>query len=163
MKSYVIFSCLAILLTVPDVEAGWRRNRQNSYPVAYATQSYTISPSSVSQPSQGQPLSNEAIDALHEVNTARAQRGLSPFIHDPNLTAAAMSCAQTRAAYLAAGHTANDFAALPPGVSARAAGCGALDLSWGWGTCCTYENYQYAGAAYVWGRDNKRYMHLFVR
>jgi hypothetical protein len=30
-------------------------------------------------------------------------------------------------------------------------------------SCCVYENYTYAGAAWVSGRDGRRYMHLFVR
>jgi hypothetical protein len=30
-------------------------------------------------------------------------------------------------------------------------------------SCCVYDNYTYGGAAYVTGRDGKRYMHLFVR
>ena len=61
------------------------------------------------------------------------------------------------------GHLSNDFAHLPAGVSAKSAGCGALEPSWGWGTCCTYDNYTQAGAAWALGADGKRYMHLFVR
>jgi hypothetical protein len=102
-------------------------------------------------------------DALAEVNAARASRGLPPFLHDEGLAQAARTCAELRAQYLLAGHTANDFAALPPGSTASAAGCGALEPSWGWGTCCTYENCRYAGAAVVTGRDGRRFMHLFVR
>jgi len=101
--------------------------------------------------------------ALDEVNAARARRGLRPFLHDPQLTLAAQQCAQVRASRRIAGHLANDFAYLPPGSTARSAGCGAMEPSWGWGTCCTYENYTYAGAAWVMGADGKRYMHLFVR
>ncbi len=33
----------------------------------------------------------------------------------------------------------------------------------GFGACCSYENWNYAGAAAVIGRDGRRYMHLFVR
>lgn len=105
----------------------------------------------------------EVNDALAEVNAARAKRGLRPFQHDPQLTQAALQCAQIRASRRIAGHLANDFAYLPAGTTARSAGCGAMEPSWGWGTCCTYENYTYAGAAWVMGADGKRYMHLFVR
>ena len=104
-----------------------------------------------------------AEDAIEEVNAARAQRGLRPFQRDEALSRAAVNCADFRAARLIQGHTANDFNALPPGYSAAAAGCGALEPSWGWGSCCTYENWTYAGAAVTLGRDGKRYMHLFVR
>jgi hypothetical protein len=107
-----------------------------------------------------------AADALDEVNAARAARGLPPFARDPNLTAAAEAAANHRAQYRIAGHVPGgmgDFGFLPPGTTADAAGCGALEPSWGWGTCCTYENYQFAGAAVTWGADGRRYMHLFVR
>jgi hypothetical protein len=102
-------------------------------------------------------------DALDEVNATRAARGLRPFIRDDYLTMGAKNAAQMRAASLTEGHTSNDFAALPPGGNATAAGCAAWEPSMGWGACCTYENYTYAGAAYVFGRDGRRYMHLFVR
>lgn len=112
------------------------------------------------------PLSHAAEDALHEVNAARAARGLPPFAHDPALTAAAQAAADHRARFRIAGHVGGgmgDFGFLPAGASADAAGCGALEPSWGWGTCCTYENYQAAGAAVTMGPDGRRYMHLFVR
>lgn len=102
-------------------------------------------------------------EALDEVNATRAARGLRPFIRDANLTAAATTCAEFRAARLIEGHTANDFAALPSGTAATSAGCAAWEPSFGWGSCCTYEGYTYAGAAYATGRDGRRYMHLFVR
>jgi hypothetical protein len=102
-------------------------------------------------------------DALSEVNAARAARGLPPFQRDEGLTQAAYACAQARAAALCVGHTSNDFAALPAGAFARATGCAAWAPSMGWGSCCTYERYTYAGAAFVVGRDGRRYMHLFVR
>lgn len=102
-------------------------------------------------------------NALNEVNAARARRGLRPFIFDAALTQAAQSCARLRAARHIHGHLSNDFAYVPSGSRATAAGCGALEPSWGWGTCCTYENHTYAGAAWVMGSDGKRYMHLFVR
>jgi hypothetical protein len=109
----------------------------------------------------GRVLADE--EALAEVNAVRAQRGLKPFSYDHDLYRAAAGCADFRAERLIAGHTANDFAALPPGASATAAGCAAWEPSWGWGACCTYDNYTYAGAAYTIGRDGRRYMHIFVR
>lgn len=112
------------------------------------------------------PFAHAASDALDEVNAARAARGLTPFVRDPNLTAAAIAAADYRAQRGISGHVSGgmgDFGFLPQGTSADAAGCGALDPSWGWGSCCTYDNYQYAGAAVTVGADGRRYMHLFVR
>ena len=136
--------------------------------VAYSVQAgatvQTAQHSTTVEPSGGNQESvQEVTDALAEVNAARARRGLRPFQHDPQLTQAALQCAQLRASRRIAGHLANDFAYLPAGATARSAGCGAMEPSWGWGTCCTYENYTYAGAAWVMGPDGKRYMHLFVR
>jgi hypothetical protein len=102
-------------------------------------------------------------EALEEVIAVRAARGLRPYVRDASLTSAATACAEFRAARLIAGHTANDFAALPPGTVAAASGCAAWEPGLGWGSCCTYEGYTYAGAAYAAGRDGRRYMHLFVR
>lgn len=102
-------------------------------------------------------------DALDEVNTARARRGLRPFLRDGLLCQAAQRCAEFRAANRIAGHTANDFQFVPAGGQAVAAGSGALEPSWGWGSCCTFDDYQTAGAAVVVGNDGKRYMQLFVR
>ena len=104
-----------------------------------------------------------ADDALDELNATRAKRGLRPFVRDDGLTRAAAGCADFRAARLIAGHTSNDFTAVPAGTTARAAGCAAWNPGMGWGSCCTYDNYTYAGAAYAIGRDGKRYMHVFVR
>ena len=109
------------------------------------------------------PCNPGSAEALDEVNATRAARGLRPYVRDANLTAAAAGCAEFRAARLMAGHTGNDFAALPPGTSASASGCAAWPAGMGWGSCCTYEGYTYAGAAYATGRDGRRYMHLFVR
>lgn len=104
-----------------------------------------------------------ADDALAEVNAARALRGLPPFIEDPNLTAGAKNIADFRAARLIQGHTGNDFTALPVGTTASAAGCAAWPPHLGWGACCTYDRYRFAGAAWALGRDGRRYMHIFVR
>jgi len=100
-------------------------------------------------------------DALAEVNAARARRGLRPYTWDAGLTAGAINAANFRAARLIAGHTSNDFSALPRGVNAPVAGCAAWEPSAGWGSCCTFENWRYAGAAWAMGRDGRRYMHLF--
>lgn len=103
-----------------------------------------------------------ATEALDEVNAARKKRGLPPFIKDEELTKVAMKLAIHRAERLIGGHV-NDFSFLPKGVKADSFGCGALPDSWGWGTCCTYDNYRYAGAAWMRGKDRKRYMHIAVR
>jgi hypothetical protein len=102
-------------------------------------------------------------DAIDEVNAARAARGLPAFVRDDGLSEGALHVARFRAARLIAGHTGNDFAGLPKGVIASAAGCAAWYPSLGWGSCCTYENYTYAGAAWAMGGDGRRYCQLFVR
>jgi uncharacterized protein YkwD len=109
------------------------------------------------------PADGSGGDGLDEVNAKRAARGLRPFLRDEGLAQAARSCAQFRAARGLAGHTSNDFAFVPAGTFARSAGCAASEASWGWMSCCVYENFTYAGAAWVTGRDGRRYMHLFVR
>lgn len=107
--------------------------------------------------------SHAAEDALDEVNQYRASMGLQPFQRDDGLSQAAAACAEYRAKWLIKGHTDSDFNFLPAGVSADASGCGALSPDWGWGSCCSRENWRYAGAARVLGRDGRRYMQLFVR
>lgn len=105
-------------------------------------------------------------DALAEVNAARAARGLKPFLPDPLLTQAAYAAATYRAANLINGHVPGirgDFQFLPKGADSHTAGCGGLEPSWGWGACGTYGDYTHAGAAWVMGRDGKRYMHQFLR
>jgi hypothetical protein len=102
-------------------------------------------------------------DALDEVNAKRAARGLRPYLRDDGLTQAARACAAFRAAHGLFGHTANDFGFVPAGAWASAAGCAAYPAEYGWMSCCVYEGYTYAGAAYVTGADGRRYMHLFVR
>jgi hypothetical protein len=104
-----------------------------------------------------------AAEALDEVNAVRAARGLRPLVKDDGLTEAALGAAKYRADRLMAGHTSNDFAFLPAGASAPSAGCAAWEPSLGWGSCCTYDSYTYAGAAWALGSDGRRYMHLFVR
>lgn len=104
-----------------------------------------------------------AQQVLDEVNAARAARGLQPFILDENLARGASACAIYRAQNRLEGHTSNDFWFLPPGTHATAGGCAAWPVGSGWGSCCTYDNYHYAGAAYCVAPDGKRYMHIFVR
>jgi hypothetical protein len=105
----------------------------------------------------------EERDALDEVNAARAARGLPPYVRDQGLATAALGAARWRAARLVEGHTANDFGFLPAGSSARAAGCAAWPQQMGFGSCCMYERWHYAGAAWVIGRNRLRYCHIFVR
>ena len=84
-------------------------------------------------------------------------------VRDEGLTQAARGCAQFRATHGLFGHTSNDFSFVPAGTMATSAGCAAYPASYGWMSCCVYENFTYAGAAWVTGRDGRRYMHLFVR
>lgn len=105
-------------------------------------------------------------DGLDEVNAKRAARGLRAFIRDEGLTQAARGAAEYRAHYQMFGHItagAGDFAFLPAGVRADAAGCAAYPAHYGWLSCCINENASHAGAAWVMGTDGLRYMHLFVR
>lgn len=111
------------------------------------------------QPSFNPP----SFEALEEVNAARIARGLKPFQRDKGLTQGAILAASFRARHGISGHTQNDFSFLPQGTTARASGCGALDDSWGWKTCCYLEKWTYAGAAWSRGKDGLRYMHLFVK
>ena len=104
-----------------------------------------------------------AEEVLAEVNALRAQRGLPPYILDTNLTHGAVACAEYRARHGIQGHTSNDFGFLPAGVRAGAAGCAAWPVGMGWGSCCCYDNYRFAGAGFCVGADGKRYMHLFVK
>jgi hypothetical protein len=107
-----------------------------------------------------------ATDALDEVNQYRATKGLPPFQRDEKLSQAAAACADYRAAKLIEGHVfengRTDYSFLPAGAQAAATGCAAWTPDWGWGSCCSEEKWTYAGAAYTFGRDGQRYMHLFV-
>jgi hypothetical protein len=60
-------------------------------------------------------------------------------VRDDNLVTAAAGCADYRAQRLIQGHTSNDFAFVPAGSSARAAGCAAWPQGESWGSCCTYD------------------------
>jgi uncharacterized protein YkwD len=101
--------------------------------------------------------------ALDDVNRQRAARGLPAYVRDDGLEQAALAAASYRAAHGIRGHTGNDFAFLPQGSSAPAAGCAAVDASWGFLSCCRFENWTFAGAASVTGADGLVYHHLFVR
>lgn len=115
----------------------------------------------------GNPAHNgDGLDALAEVNAKRAARGLRSLLPDPGLTQAARACAAFRAEHGLFGHIsggAGDFQFLPPGARADSAGCAAYPDSFGWMSCCVYEQATYGGAAWVRGADGKRYMHLFIR
>jgi hypothetical protein len=125
-----------------------------------------IRPAQPSCPDGKCGLAPTAGGALAEVNAKRAARGLRPFVEDPALTEAAQKCAEFRARYRLFGHVmtgGGDFSFLPYGARAASSGCAAYAPSYGWMSCCVYENYTYGGAAWAMGSDGKRYMHLFVR
>ncbi len=107
----------------------------------------------------------EVHDAIAWVNRERATHGLPPFKRDKKLTSAAMRAAKFRARHGIEGHMENEFA-LVKGGRVTSTGCAAWPLAgpFGrlWGSCCTYDSYQYAGAAWA-KRNGKRYMHLYVR
>lgn len=157
----MIVAVAVVTLWCISIEASDRKKArsqgESAVAVALASTSETTEAPKVFGTSTG---SNDALD---EVNAYRAKRGLPPFSHDAGLTQAALACAKERARQGISGHLPSDFAYLPDGVSADAAGCGALDDSWGWATCCMDDSYSHAGAAWVRGSDGKRYMHLFVR
>lgn len=161
MKAISTLTCLLILTGTlfADVWVVRSKPQRNVWAVTNSSESPNGSPAPVVKPS----LTTGSDNALDEVNAYRAKKGLPPFQHDPQLTIAAKRAAETRAKHLWAGHLQSDFACLPPGATADSAGCGALEDSWGWATCCMDDNYSHAGAAWVRGSDGKRYMHLFVR
>lgn len=175
-----LFAVLALVLALTDADAGpFRRRAQPAHQPAYRPvgQSYPTAPSApgveyvsnyTPAAAPGTPLTIEpgdgsVGDGLDEVNAKRSARGLRPFARDEGLTQAARACAAFRAERGLFGHTSNDFAFVPPGASAASAGCAAYPAGYGWMSCCTYDNYTSAGAAWVTGRDGRRYMHLFVR
>ena len=165
MRVMMMLAALFVAAETTAQAGPLRRSRQNQNVSAAPKQApVTVqNEPSIIQTGASATVTNGADDALNEVNAERARRGLRPYQPDPLLNQAAQSCARIRAASFIRGHLSNDFAQLPSGTSASAAGCGALEPSWGWGTCCTYDNYTYAGAAWVMGTDGRRYMHLFVR
>jgi len=112
----------------------------------------------------GEPAkpTNEKANAIDEVNARRASKGLRPYTSDPTLAKAALECARYRATHLIRGHT-DDFSFVPAGYPHGPAGCACWEPGTGWGSCCSDENWTYAGAAWAMGRDGMRYMSLFVR
>lgn len=172
MKSALSVALLLLVGCVCDAKdrryrryvSGW--NQPQPVVVSSSQSASVVSSAPATKPevkSSNTAAVNGSDDALSEVNAERAKRGLQPLIHDPLLTQGALACAKARAASHIHGHLSSDFDYLPAGAQATAAGCGALEPSWGWGTCCTYDNYTYGGAAWVMGSDGRRYMHLFVR
>lgn len=155
-----IVALCVVALTSCDAHAQRRSRRVQWQPACHQAQSQPVIAAQTIAVQTGEVKTGDAID---EVNAERARRGLQPFQHDPQLTVAAREAARQRAAGLIAGHLPNDFACLPAAAHATAAGCAAWEPSWGWGACCTYDNYTYGGAAWVMGSDGRRYMHLFVR
>lgn len=167
MRLTRIMTAVAVLLIVAQAaDASGKRRRQAQSNQQAQVVSQVVA---VQRPSSDVPelppvaASQSCQDALAEVNQERAKRGLPAFKPDDLLRQAAWKCANLRAASHIHGHLSSDFDQLPSGAQATAAGCGALEPSWGWGTCCTYDNYTYAGAAWVMGSDNRRYMHIFCR
>ena len=185
MPSRFLLAALALATVAIDAEAGpLRRRAQQSYQPSYQPYSQPYQPfyQPSDQPSYapvqptGEYVTNytpsattspgpieAGSDALDEVNAKRAARGLRPYVRDEGLTQAARACAAFRAGHRLFGHTSNDFSFVPPGTAASSAGCAAYPASYGWMSCCVYENYTYGGAAWVMGPDGQRYMHLFVR
>ena len=163
------FSCLAILAVigigtfVETAEAQLLRRRRAVPSYSAPTTAPTVP--LFEQPSMVAPSAepNQGFDGLDEVNAKRVARGLRPFIRDDGLTLAARACAAFRAKHSLFGHTSNDFAFVPAGTSCSSTGCAAYPSSYGWMSCCVYDGYTFAGAAWVPGRDGQRYMHLFVR
>ena len=150
----------------PSFQPSYQPSYQSYAPAVTPTGDYVTNYTPVAAPSTtagSEVTSVEPGDGLHEVNAKRAARGLPPFVRDEALTQAARSCAAFRAEHGLFGHTSNDFAFVPAGTTAASAGCAAYPAEYGWMSCCTYEGYTYAGAAWVTGRDGKRYMHLYVR
>lgn len=158
MKRFLVI--VLVLVFAVDVSAQGRRSRRGGGEGLIGGQEITTA----AKPYTGKD--KEAKDALAEVNAARAARGLKPYLNDPLLNQAAYAAASYRAAHLINGHVPGgrgDFQFLPAGADSHVAGCGGLDPSWGWGACGTYGNYTYCGAAWVMGKDGKRYMHAFYR
>ena len=178
MNFRYLLAAFALTAIATDSEAGpLRRHAQPAYQPTYQPvyESYPSAPSAVTPTGEyvvsytpaatpgNDAVGSSASDGLDEVNAKRAARGLRPFIRDEGLTQAARACSEFRAANGLIGHTSNDFAFVPAGTSASSAGCAAYPASYGWMSCCVYDNYTYAGAACVTGSDGRRYMHLFVR
>lgn len=129
------------------------------------SQADDFSPKCVRQPVRAtvRATAGKAVDALDVLNRQRAARGLRPYLRDPALTIGAMAVAKYRAEHRIYGHCRSDFAFLPDGTRASAAGCAANPPGFGFMACCRFENWRYCGAAHVMGADGRLYCHLFVR
>lgn len=157
----LMLAFVVVVLLLPDLHAQGRRGRRGQADEAATCKECLQVPVAAEF-----KTSAGSADALSEVNAYRAARGLRAFLPDKLLNQAAQAAAAYRAAHHINGHVPGgrgDFQFLPPGADCNTAGCGALEPSWGWGTCCMDGNYTYAGAAWVMGSDGRRYMHLFVR
>lgn len=161
MKSVSI--CLLLLFTMSTDAADRKSRGRGAW--AWATSNNAWAVTETAKPAAPTaPAASECTDALAEVNAKRAERGLPPFKHDAQLTQAALACARERASRGIHGHLESDFVHLPAGVSTNgvAAGCAALEPSWGWQSCCWDDpGYSTAGAAWV-ESGGLRYMHIFV-
>src|SRR5579864_374468 len=151
MKFATIFTfalaCLACL-AISTAEGAGRRDRRGGNFTSGNTQPYV----------QCDLAAYE--DALDAVNATRAAVGLQPFAKDPSLQQAAEGAALARAESGISGHV-DDFSYPPPGSTAAAAGAGCSDGRT-WSTCCTFDQYHRAGAAWRKGKDNRFYCHIFV-
>src|SRR5438874_8217526 len=156
MKDRCLLALFALSAVAVEADAGPFRRRVQPAPQPQTYEqpaAYTAYYTPAATPVTGAVAAVGAGDGLDEVNAQRAARGLRPFVRDDALTQAAGACAAFRAERGLFGHTANDFAFLPPGSSARSAGCAAYPAGYGWMSCCVYDNYTYAGAASVTGSD----------
>lgn len=158
MIRFAVLALLALALALPTAGARPRRTVTRNHKTTWTTPQ---GPVTQERTTVRGPVGS--INSINEVNAKRAARGLPAFVPDPMLTAAAQAAAQFRADNLIEGHTSNDFAFLPPGAIAHAAGCSAVGSEWGFLSCCQWETWRYAGAASVVGRDGRVYHHLFVR
>lgn len=157
---------LVALASTDSTDAANRRRTPVRQPLRYATPQQPLvhsNPTISTAAGASTVISTNATDALDELNAQRAARGLRPYLRDHNLTLGAMNVAKFRAERRMQGHTKSDFSGLPLGTTAAAAGCAAWPPSLGWGSCCTYENHRFAGAAWAMGADGLRYMQLFVK
>lgn len=162
-----LISILLVLMTVCACDASDRKARGQAA-WAWASVSAKATPTETTKPALPKSETRaECADALQEVNDLRKARGLPPFQPDAKLTEAALACARERAARGIHGHLPeSDFKHLSSSVSTNgvAAGCAALEPSWGWQSCCWDDvGPTHAGAAYVMGADGLRYNHIFVR
>ena len=130
MKRFAYIAVAMLLVFAAQSQADGRRSRRmannNSVPQSTMVQNAIVQNTMILPPEQSVSQASGTVaasgsacaEALDEVNTTRAQRGLKPFVHDPELSKAAYAAAQARAASRNAGHTSNDFSYVPSGSSA---------------------------------------------